>query len=344
MKKLITLVAAMAMVATFAMTAAAAEWDFYGSARVSTFWNSVDANDGTAEVDNYAQALQGNARIGATVKVSDELTGGFEYGASKGNANIRKIYGEWNFGSGSFLVGQTYTPLNVFYSNQVYGADNDLLAQGGIYSGREAMLRVKVGDFQIAVVPVNTTFDAAATTEITIPAIEAKYSLKMGDFGVDLMGGFQTFEAVVGTVSYDIDSYVIAVGATANLGIAYINASVYTGQNPGNMIAIDNGGGWGSGGFATAGATDTLDADVLGYLVVAGAKLNDMFSVEFGYGSVTEETDTVALDNEAQSYYGQATITLAPGVFVVPEVGVIDHDGADIDKETYFGAKWQINF
>lgn len=60
--------------------------------------------------------------------MSDELTGGFEYGSG---VNLRKLYGEWNFGAGSLLIGQTYTPLNYFYSNQVYGGDNDLLARVG---------------------------------------------------------------------------------------------------------------------------------------------------------------------------------------------------------------------
>ncbi|WP_457553008.1 hypothetical protein [Desulfobacula sp.] len=338
MKKLIALVAAMVLAASFA---SAAEWNFYGSSRVSTFWNSIDANvAGVADVDNYAQGLQGNARIGAKVKVSDELTGRFEYGTG---VNVRLLYGEWNFGGGSFLVGQTYSPLNLFYSNQVYGSDTDLLSYGGVYSGREAMLRLKYGAFQIAVVPVNTA--GAVSAEVKVPAVEASYSLKMGAFSLGLAGGYQTYEDTVGTVSYDVDSYVLAVGAKVNFGMGYLGGNVYTGQNPGTLISVDNGGGWASGGYAALGATDTVDADVLGYLVVLGAKVNDMFSVEFGYATVSEDVDGIALDNESKSYYGQATVTIAPGVFVVPEIGVIDYDGGvAITKETYFGAKWQINF
>ncbi|MDA3789777.1 MAG: hypothetical protein PF503_14935 [Desulfobacula sp.] len=340
MKKLIVLIAAMVMVAGYA---SAAEWNFYGSARVSTFWNSIDYNTvGVADKDNFAQGLQGNARIGAKVKVSDELTGGFEYGAG---VNVRKLYGEWNFGGGSFLVGQTYSPLNLFYSNQVYGSDNDLLAQGGVYSGREQMLRLKYGPFKIAVVPVNTTSMLGGTTEVAIPAIEASFSKKIGAVSFGLAGGYQTFEETVGVVTYDVDSYVLAVGAKVNFGMAYFGGNIYTGQNPGTMISVDNGGGWASGGYASAGVTDTLDADVFGYLAVAGAKINDMFSVEFGYAAITEDLDDVALDNESASYYAQATITIAPGVYVIPEVGVIDHDGGvAVDKNTYVGAKWMINF
>ncbi|MCP4722054.1 MAG: hypothetical protein GY860_21555, partial [Desulfobacteraceae bacterium] len=150
MKKLMIMVAAMVMLAS---SAYAADWNFYGSARVATFYNSVETiSSGVASADNYSQALQGNSRIGATVKVSDELTGGFEYGTG---VNVRKLYGEWNFGAGKLLVGQTYTPLNWFYSDQVgVGGDMDLLAYGGVYSARQAMLQLTFGGLKVALVPV----------------------------------------------------------------------------------------------------------------------------------------------------------------------------------------------
>ncbi|MCF8136214.1 MAG: hypothetical protein K9K63_02785, partial [Desulfotignum sp.] len=107
MKKLMVLVAALALVAGSAMTAAAADWNFYGSARIATFFvdqenNVASNNPAYVDTSSYNQGLQGNSRIGASVKVSDELTGGFEYGTG---VNVRKLYGEWNFGAGSLLVG-----------------------------------------------------------------------------------------------------------------------------------------------------------------------------------------------------------------------------------------------
>lgn len=337
MKKLIVLVAAMVMVAGYA---SAAEWNFYGSARVSTFWTTVDANTvGTADVDQFAQGLQGNSRVGANVKVSDELSGRFEYGTG---VNVRLLYGEWNFGGGTFLVGQTYTPLNMFYSNQVFGSDTDLLGYGGVYSGRQAMLRLKYGSFQVALTPAATGSAIGGTTEVSMPAIEASYGLKMGNFSLALAGGYQTFEETVGATTYDIDSYVVALGAKVNFGMGYLGGNIYTGQNAGNLIWIDDGSA--NDALASAAGATVLDNDTMGYVIVAGAKINDMFSVEFGYATLTSELDLAVVDNESKSYYAQATINIAPGVFVVPEVGVIDYDGASITKTTYFGAKWQINF
>lgn len=117
----------MAMAVLYALPSWATEWNFYGSARVSTFQTNTEMPS-VPDTDNFALALQSNSRIGANVKVSDKLSGAFEYGASGGNVNLRKLYGEWDFGAGKFLVGQTYAPMNWFYSNQVYGVDNDLNA------------------------------------------------------------------------------------------------------------------------------------------------------------------------------------------------------------------------
>jgi hypothetical protein len=85
----------------------------------------------------------------------------------------------------------------------------------------------------------------------------------------------------------------------------------------------------------------------LGYAIAAGFKANDMFAFEAGYGYVeVEEMGGALEDNEVQSYYVQSTITLAPGVFITPEIGMLDgkEDGAGNFETMYYGAKWQINF
>ncbi|MGD9825120.1 MAG: hypothetical protein AB7U36_12155, partial [Desulfobacter sp.] len=88
MKKTIVVLAALALMMG---SAYAAEWNFYGSARLATFWDDTDIISGDDGNTQYSEYLQVNSRIGANVKVSDELTGRFEYGASGGNANIRLL-------------------------------------------------------------------------------------------------------------------------------------------------------------------------------------------------------------------------------------------------------------
>ena len=340
MKKFIVALAVSAMLMTG--SAMAADWNFYGSARVSTFYVDSDLADST----NYEEGLQGNSRIGATVKVSDELTGGFEYGTG---VNVRKLYGEWNFGAGTLLVGQTYTPLNLFYSNQVYGVDNDMLAQGGIYSGREAMLRLKFGGFTIAALAPatgNTTgTTGGVTNEVDFPSFEAKYVYKFDSGSVALTGGYQSYEMTDANDDYDINSYVLAVGGSLGFGAAYLNGNIYIGQNAGDMIAVsvDGDNGW-DDGYADVTGGVLADNDVFGLLIAAGYTVNDMVTLEIGYAYAETELDNAATEDEVCTYYLQSVITLAPGVMVIPEIGRIDGEEAGDEETTYFGAKWQINF
>jgi len=339
MKKLMVMVAALAMIST---SAYAADWNFYGSARIATFYTSVETIDaGTDDVDNYSQALQGNSRIGASVKVSDELTGAFEYGSG---VNLRKLYGEWNFGAGSFLVGQTYTPLNWFYSDQVFDGDGDLLPYGGVYSGREGMLQLKFGGLKVALLPVDTAFTGAGTTETKIPAIEASYTLNLDAIALRIGGGYQTFDVKAGTLDESVDSYIVAFGAKAGLGAFYVGGNVYAGQNAGNMIVIGTNGTWNQQGLADVG-TAVVDNDAFGAVLVAGFTLNDMFNFEAGYGYAETELDVAgSSSDEVSSYYLNSTITMAPGVFFVPEIGKIDGEEAGDYETDHFGIQWQINF
>ncbi len=88
MKRLVIVVATIAMLFS---AAHAADWNFYGSARVSTFYENAEISG--SDTNNFDMGLQGNSRIGARVQVSDELSGRFEYGASDGNVNLRHLYG-----------------------------------------------------------------------------------------------------------------------------------------------------------------------------------------------------------------------------------------------------------
>ena len=103
MRKSIFLIAILLFILLFPFTVGAADWNFYGSARVTTFVsdNDVPAGNDTTTLEH---TLQSNARIGARVKVNDAIGGRFEYSAS---VSIRHLYGTWNFDSVEILVGQT---------------------------------------------------------------------------------------------------------------------------------------------------------------------------------------------------------------------------------------------
>jgi hypothetical protein len=85
-------------------------------------------------------------------------------------------------------------------------------------------------------------------------------------------------------------------------------------------------------------------------MLVAGLKFTDTITFEVGGGFRSDEPDDVdGIDaDEVWAAYAQVVLTLAPGVYLVPEVGYLDKMdnflGDDEGYQWYAGAKWQIDF
>ncbi len=384
MKKVLAVMALFAFLAGF--PAYAADWNFYGSARVNTFYTKFEKSpfsSGRAalglamgsDTKNYEQGLQGNARIGARVKVNDSLSGRFEYGALRGNVNLRILYGDWNFGAGTLRIGKAYSPLTFPISNQVWSVnslgrgDHHMSTFGMLYAARKPMVRLKFGGFQIAAVapenlrvnlPSNLTAIGTQQpdTEIVLPAIQAKYVYTHANGDIQFSGGFQDWKVVDSGQSHDLTSWVLGIGARLNLGRAYFKGNVWGGQNVGNQVEIlvnqklwSTTGNAGTGNFDGDGfglarwdGSKIIDRDAVAGLIVAGFKIREGLYLEAGYGYTRTELDSSDFDkDDCQGYYIQSTIFLAPGVSITPEIGQIDMKQDD-SVITYFGAKWQINF
>jgi len=356
MKKLLAILAAIAMVGAFTTGAMAADWNFYGHARMATFWVSDDYGDsvnaaGDSNDDDLWWFVQGNSRIGATVK-QDAVSGGFEYGTG---VNLRKLYGEWDFGSGKLLAGQTYTPITVFYSDQVFDSDLGLLGYGNAYGSRRGMLQLTFGDFKIAGVQITGASNKGTGGDIDefLPKIEAAYNAKFDAGTLDFFGGFQTFDVDTVANSIDVTSYMLGVGGTVNLGAGYLRGSVSWYQNGSDAA-------WSVGGVATGGATlgsSTLNAagtdvdDVNSWMgmIIAGLKVSDMVAFQAGFGYVESDYDAPNTDNVAEwMVYLQSTLSVAPMVDIIPEIGYWDRgdNAANVDQGNrfYLGARWRIRF
>ncbi|MCG8684893.1 MAG: hypothetical protein MI892_08470 [Desulfobacterales bacterium] len=345
MKKLILFIAFLAFL-FFSGNVFGADWNFYGSARVATFYEDVD--DGSTSATNLDFELQGNSRIGAHIKVNDELVARFEYGASGGNVNLRHLYGEWNFGQGKLLIGQTDSPLNFSLSNQVYGTDANMDPYGHVDAKRQPMIQLTFGNFKIAAIEQDTSaLNVVNSSEETkLPKLEAKYRFSMDSAFVELAGGYQTYELTDTATSreYDVDSYILAIGGQFQVGRAYLGGDIWVGQNVGpyNFNCSPD-------GDPMVIGNSLADNDAYGMMVAGGFKLNETFTFEAGAGYVSAEVDNAAYEeDDTTTYYVQSTITLAPGVIVVPEIGLIDlnddKSGNDEGDTVYAGAKWQINF
>jgi len=164
MKKLTIFIAAIALVC-FAVPAMAVDWNFYGSARMATFYISDDYGDGlnAAGTDDSDAELQwhlhGNSRIGARVK-AESVAGRIELALPAANTHdstvgTRLIYGDWDFGAGKLRVGKAYTPTSQFISGQVFGEDLGMLGVGTNYGRRVPGLQLMFGKFTVALLEAN---------------------------------------------------------------------------------------------------------------------------------------------------------------------------------------------
>ncbi len=366
MKKFLVLLSLM----LFAVTAFAADWNFYGSARVATWYNVKDkkyelANDGVDEeltdMDFY---LQGNSRIGAKVK-NGNLSGRFEYGTG---VNLRLLYGKYNFGGFTMLVGQDYTPMDYLNSGQAWDTDAGLLGVGLYYEGRQPQIKFGFGDFEFALVkPKVTGFSNASPDKETyvVPKLEAAYKAKLDMVSLKLSALYQITDAKwekadkSGWNSDTVSAYSVAgyVGADFSVVKLGLNASYTVNAGNAGLASFLKSGGANVAAKAMYFDDDVQDTNTIMFAAMVGGTLTDMLKWELGYGYRVDNFDSdvkdklgYEKDNQiTQIVYGQVPVTLAKGVFIVPEAGIVMYgrDAASDTKlgsNTYFGAKWQINF
>nr|MCU0601966.1 hypothetical protein [Desulfobacterales bacterium] len=135
-----------------AAPAIAADWSFYGSQRMSTFYVYQDFGDTPVNGEDNDWGLQwnfqGNSRMGAKVK-ADKVSGQIELALRATNGgdggdntvNTRRAFGVWNFADNAALkVGKDYSPVSQLFSNQVFNDDDDMEGSGAFHGRRPAML------------------------------------------------------------------------------------------------------------------------------------------------------------------------------------------------------------
>jgi hypothetical protein len=369
---------ALAMVGMFTASAIA-EVDLYGSARMWTYSDTKtpaeDVLTGKKGPDDTGTTwiLGPFSRFGASFK-SGDIGGKFEMDArdqgdgasSVGDLRVRHLYGTWNFGSGELLVGQTW-PITDAPVSGLQRSGGGLQPYGGLGAdyARIPQIRLTFGGLRIGFLTPATIYsidDPSGTlpagysdTDTTLPKIEASYKLPLGDMGqLGFFGGYQTYdlEDNAASQSLSIDSWVAALRGKFNFGPAYVNAIIDYSINPANY------GKWQGTGISGQPGWDgkaLKDYKLMGYALAVGFKINDMISIEAGYGANDGEWDisggTYEQDNSA--YYVNLPITLAPGVKVVPEFYKFDYGDTEIGsfqkaradgEQTGFGAVWYISF
>jgi predicted porin len=326
-----------------AAPAIGADWEFSGSQRMATFWNHYDFGDFTVNGENDDSGLtwdfQGNSRLEAKVK-AEKVKGHIELGlkgsdGGDGNVVTRRAYGTWKFmEGGSLTVGKDYSPIIQFTSGQVIDEDLGLAGIGTNDGFRPGQIRLELGDFQFAAItPYQgaTVGGAGSDLDVYLPKFEASYAAKIGDFWFTPAAGFQYLKESQGasavlTDDVNIISYILGLEMGYEIGAFYIKAA----------------GGWGQNWTNIKNCMSWQTALIL------GLRVSDSLLFEAGAGYRSDDNDAAPDKDTAWSGYLQAVITLAPGVYIVPEVGYFDFmDDSAGDNEGYrwyAGAKWQIDF
>jgi hypothetical protein len=397
MKKLMAICAVLLFVAP----AFAADWSFYGSERLATWYVSRDYGDSVNQVNGNGNDagtqwyMQTNSRFGAKV-TADKVSGQIELAttasstdsAGDGTVNTRRAYGIWHFSDNAFLkVGKDYSPVTDFISNQFFDADKDLYGEGNFYGIRPNGITLGVGNFQLAflkpqqgdtggigsnnsgiIVPAtnpatvnfyNAGAQATATgdPDVYLPKFEASYKLALGSGYIYPFAGFQwyqvkSYSGSQVTSDQDIVSYVLGVSTSWNIGAFSIGGQLSYGQNEGIS-------GWANGynnansqlPVLKTGGDDIANIHTIQALIVPALKFTDTLRFEAGFGYRQDNADGApgfSQKDDSWTGYVQALITLAPGVYLCPEIGYIDwmdnRAGNDEGYEWYAGAKWQIDF
>ena len=378
MKKLIAVFA----VLFFAAPAMAADWSFYGSARVSTFYVDRDYGDGVSasgQDDDQATQwfFQGNSRLGARVK-ADKVTGRLELALGQGGdggdtaVSTRLAYGIWKFSDNAFLkVGKDNSPLSDFISSQMFDTDANLLGNGNFFGRRPAGLTLGIGEFELALLTNSYGTDVGTTAngingagagsgdpDSYFPRLEASYMLNLGAGYIKPFAGWQYYTVETngaGNIQDDLDvmSYVLGLSTSWNIGAFSIGGQLSYGMNQGNVTGWSTGSNdrTSSSAYLSTSGRNIKDVYTLQALLVPALKFSDTLRFEAGFGFRQDNADDApgySQKDEVWVTYLQAMITLAPGVFLCPEVGYYDYmdgvNGRDQGNQWYAGAKWQIDF
>lgn len=355
--------------------AAFASVEVYGRASMSTYWdhkNSDWYSSGSSDKDDLRWYMDSSAtRFGMNFK-SGDITGRFEIdaasdtdmdgnytgsgGSQRGGLRLRHAYGEWNFGAGKLLIGQT-EPLSDFTVTNVMFTGSNMKAWGEMGSSvsRVSQIRLTFGNFKMAALTPNTDrrmagFGSSTNgVETTIPKLEVRYDAKWQNFSVAGIGGLQVYEEqdAARINGETVTAYMLGVGAKFNKGSFYANGSVnwrQNGRNYGMRTDVNE-----QAYFANGEVRNTQAWAFAGAI---GYKFHKRFTGEIGYtklmssGGGQDKTE-----DQAQGYYFSGTWEIAKGFKIFPEIIVFDRQNRWVNgTETEQGSRvvgglfWQMDF
>lgn len=356
------------LVFTAPATAATKKVTFYGDMRFNSYWvkKSKDLyNNGLGDTDSDLLwgIDPGNSRAGARFQ-EGPLSANVEI-RPKSGVYYRQWWGQWDFGPAALLIGYTWVPTYLGFSNSEFDSHTRLL-YGDLRSRlRTQQIRLTVpfsrGKFILALLDnpaVEPEWAGAGRyanydTDISLPEIEARLTFKVNPVQIDLFGGYGTYKAVDASTEAGetVRSDIYGLRVIFPFGPAYLKGIWYGGTNPGNYGDIGTTGLKYRTMLLNTTTGKATDSDLKGYGGVMGYKINDMVTAELGYFRIRAKR-YLREDDARSIYYLVFPIVPVKGLTISPEIGVRDEldftDAAGVTqnqgKSTYVGVYWRIAF
>lgn len=350
LKRAATIVAAAGALSALAIPAMA-ETTFYGSARVATYWNTVDKPGAETNTD-FTETLQGNSRFGMKASNGD-LSGRFELGVGPSAVKLRLLYGSYKFNFGSVLVGQDYNNYYVA-SEEVSYDDNTNDGYGSLKDDRLPQIKVTLNNgLYFSAIQPNTNGNES-TTRNYLPKLNVGYEGKAGNLSYGFGAVGQTFNQTKGTTpttgtipvgsintNKDVTAFMGYVHGKLTSGPVALLVNFGAGQNMGNM-------GFKSISHANSYYLDKNTTNIEA-MVQGSYTASEMLKLNVGVGYAVDDNSNYQHKDDFLGVFVNTPITIAKGFTVVPEFNYRDNlneaFGATKGEKDYrVGAKWQMDF
>ena len=337
MRRLALILVALAAIVAIA-TPALAEYNFYGSVRVKTFYLDEDKN--AADDQDFTLELQPNTHFGAKVQ-EGKLGGKIELGLKTQATGVytRLAFGTYKFDAGTLLVGQTYSP---YFSNasQVYKDDRGFSGFGNLWDARNPQIRFDLnsGLYFVAGKTISTANNvtggtANATTDTLLPKLTVGFKNKAGKFAYNLGATYQSFDT--GATEESVTSYL----GYADIGFTQDQFSLRTklhyGQNLSDLGITDR-----NSKYNVATGDDTTSYGGWVQAGFAGATV--------GVGYVVDDIDGAPETDDQMAAFINYKIKVAKGFTITPEICYMDYmddeNGVDQGDHLAIGAQWKMDF
>ena len=370
MKKIGVSLLAVSLVVFLAIPALA-EFDPYGSVRVGVFWGDMESNDPAIEDDADLHMPLGDFSYFGAKFTTGDLHGHVKLaleGDEDGNAvHLEELYGTWDFGGGTLLVGQDHTPYTLVsaqvapgapavpmlgYEGMHYDLDNGFIGFGALWDGYKPQITLELASgLYISLIQPEWEDDGpmggapGGDADVTLPKICVGFEHETEGLAVNGGVAYNTYDYEIGAFDESVDSYLIYVGGTAALGVVDLQWNLHYGQNLGDFGLVDRE----DASMAQVDATgDVEDSDCYGGYIQAAFNV-DPATIALGCGYTQSENDVLGTEEDEQmSYFVNAKIPMADTFFVVPEFtyydGMEDATGADEPEAWYLGLKLQMDF